>query len=164
MTAAWHGGCLPPVHEGFHTSEHNQGGTMHIREMIDTHPKKTMMDVDALVACIQACLDCLQSCTACADACLAEESVQALTRCIRLNLDCSDVCGLLARMLSRQTEPELGLLRGQVEACALACRLCAGECEKHASMHAHCAACADACRRCEQACDRLLGVKIARAA
>ena len=129
---------------------------MHTQQMLDTHPQKTQTSNPALVTCIQACLDCSQTCNACADACLAEEMVADLRRCIRLNLDCADLCEVSARLLSRQTEAEVTLLRAQVEAMVLACRLCAEECERHADMHEHCRVCADACRRCEQACQQLL--------
>ena len=33
-----------------------------------------------------------------------------------------------------------------------ACRLCAQECDDHASRHEHCRVCAEACRACERAC------------
>jgi hypothetical protein len=39
-----------------------------------------------------------------------------------------------------------------LETCALACRLCGEECERHAGKHEHCRICAESCRRCEQAC------------
>ena len=45
-----------------------------------------------------------------------------------------------------------GVLRAMIETCALACRICAEECEKHAGRHEHCRVCAAECRRCEQAC------------
>lgn len=107
-----------------------------------------------LAACIQACFDCAQACTACADACMAEANAQELMRCIRLNLHCADLCTTTGRVLSRQEAPELA--RAVLEACALACRLCAEECEKHAGHMEHCRVCAEACRRCEAACNQLL--------
>src|SRR5919106_2462718 len=56
-------------------------------------------------------------------------SIGELRRCIRLNLDCADVCSMTASVLSRQLEPELGLIRSVLQACAEACRVCGGECE-----------------------------------
>jgi hypothetical protein len=44
------------------------------------------------------------------------------------------------------------VLRGAIELCALACQLCAEECDKHARHHQHCRICAEECRRCYQAC------------
>lgn len=126
-----------------------------IREMVETHPRESRVDRTALAECIRACYECAQSCTACADACLGEDGVQQLVRCIRRNLDCFDVCVTTGNLLSRQTEPEWGLIGRQLEACAAACSACAEECERHAGHHEHCRVCAESCRRCEQACRRL---------
>ena len=87
-----------------------------VQQMLQTHPRPPRGDMEALVACIEACFDCAQTCTACADACLGEEQLQMLVPCIRLNLDCADVCDTTGRLLSRQTEPDGSLLRAQVEA------------------------------------------------
>ncbi len=129
---------------------------MRTQEMLRTHPRKPVMELNELTACITACIECADSCTSCADACLGEEKVQMLTRCIRLNLDCADICETTARVLTRQTDQDPQLMRIQVEACATACRLCAQECEKHADMHQHCKICALSCRNCEQMCRQLL--------
>jgi hypothetical protein len=87
---------------------------------------------------------------------LGEHDVQSLVRCIRLNLDCADICAATGRLLLRQTEPDWGILRTQVEACAQACRSCGDECQRHAPHMEHCRVCAEACRRCAEACERLL--------
>lgn len=131
---------------------------MHVQEMIETHPRGLDMDSAALRECIQECYDCAQTCTACADACLGEKDPRPLARCIRLCLDCADICDTTGRVLSRQTEPDAGLIRAQLQACAQACGACGAECEKHAEGMDmdHCAVCAEACRRCAEACDRLL--------
>ena len=123
------------------------------RDILSAHPNP-LDSLDALTACVDACVECEQCCTACADACLAGE--KAMRRCIRTDLDCADVCGATGRVLSRQTEPSWALIRSQVEACRTACRVCAEECEQHADEHEHCRICAECCRRCEQACERLL--------
>jgi hypothetical protein len=137
---------------------------MHTRQMLQTHPKKAQIKVDAFGACIEACFDCSQACAGCADACLSEQQLQDLIHCIRLNLDCEDICATTGRMLSRLTNPAQELLRSQIETCLMACQLCAEVCEKYADKLAHCAACADACRRCEEACRRLVGQAFAQAA
>lgn len=131
---------------------------MHVQEMIETHPRGLDMDSAALRECIQECYDCAQTCTACADACLGEEDVHHLVHCIRLCLDCADICDTTGRVLSRQTEPSLPLVRAQLEACIEACRVCGDECDRHgAEMDMeHCTVCAEACRRCQAICERLL--------
>ena len=123
---------------------------------MQAHPQPSGVDLDVLVRCITECLDCTTSCTSCADSCLAEPDVQELVRCIRLCLDCADICGTTARVVTRQTAAEHTALRPVVEACAASCRLCAEECERHASHHEHCRLCEATCRSCVDACDALL--------
>jgi hypothetical protein len=125
---------------------------MHISKLLDTSPTPPLIPKDILAKCIEACFDCTQSCSACADACLGEQDA-TLLRCIRLNEDCADVCLATGRMVSRQQYPEMRLLRGQLEACLIACQVCGDECAKHAKQHEHCRLCAEACRACAKACE-----------
>jgi hypothetical protein len=125
-------------------------------DMLRTTPAKLGYDAGDLAACIAACFDCAQACTACADACLAEDMVADLRRCITTDLNCADICAAAGRVLSRQTAYDATLSRAALQACRDACRVCAEECERHASVHDHCRVCAETCRRCEQACDTLL--------
>jgi hypothetical protein len=128
-----------------------------VRELIETHPQPSSLDRDALLRCIEDCFDCSATCTSCADACLGEQDLPELVRCIRLCLDCADVCEAAGRIVTRQTALDLDVVRAAVEACAVACRACGEECEKHATHHEHCRVCAEACRSCEQACNDLVG-------
>lgn len=127
-----------------------------IRELLQTHPKVASSDLSTLAQCIDACFRCAETCSACADACLAEKDVQMLIRCIRLNMDCADVCSTTGRMLTRQLQPDAGLVRSMLEVCAQACRVCGDECTQHAGHHDHCRVCAEQCDLCEQACMDLL--------
>ena len=127
-----------------------------IQEMLSTHPQQPQISMDALTECIQACFECAQVCTSCADACLSEDMVADLRYCIRTNLDCADVCNTTGRVLVRQTEPDWGIIRAQLQSCHVACKACGDECEKHKNMHEHCAVCVQSCRRCEKACESLL--------
>ena len=61
----------------------------HAKEILETHPKGSVIQADVWVACIDACFDCAQSCTACGDADLAEDDVVTMIRCIRLCSDCT---------------------------------------------------------------------------
>ena len=124
--------------------------------MLEQHPQPTSLDREVLARCVGECFDCAATCTICADACLGEQDVETLVRCVRLSLDCSDACVAAGRILTRQTETDLGVFRAAIEACATACRACASECEQHAAHHGHCRVCAEACRRCEQACADLV--------
>jgi hypothetical protein len=131
---------------------------MTVEEMISTHPRPTSLDRDALVRCVDACFDCAATCTSCADACLGEQDVQDLVRCIRRCSDCADACIATGRIVVRLTEPDVGVLRAAIQACATACHACGEECERHAGHHEHCRVCAEACARCEQACNDLVAV------
>ena len=126
----------------------------HAREMLASSPARIPdIDVGLLADAALAAFDCAQTCTACANACLGEAQVQDLVRCIRLNLHCADLCDTTGRLISRQENPDLA--RAILQACMLACRLCAEECEQHVGME-HCRVCAEACRTCEESCQRLL--------
>lgn len=129
-----------------------------VDQLLESHPGTILGDEELLIQAIEGCFDCLQICEACADACLSEAEVQQLRRCIRLNLDCADICDATGRMLTRQTEPEVTVLRAQLQACIEACRACGAECAQHAEHMdmAHCRVCAEACRDCAESCDRLM--------
>jgi hypothetical protein len=129
-----------------------------VHELIEVHPHPTSVDREKLLRCVDDCYDCAASCTSCADACLAEDDVRDLVRCIRLCLDCADACAAAGRIVTRQTEPDFGVIRAMIEACAAACRASGEECERHAHHHEHCRICAATCRRCEQSCSDLLAV------
>lgn len=129
---------------------------MKTQEMLSAHPQRPTAEISGLTPCIEALWDCTVVCTSCADACLGEQMVQDLTRCIRLNLDCADICQATARVLGRQTQFNAELVRAQLEACVVSCRVCAEECGNHAEMHAHCRICRNACLNCEKLCQQLI--------
>jgi hypothetical protein len=129
---------------------------MTVTEIIERHPRPIGLDRELLLRCVDACFDCSATCTGCSDACLGEPGVSELVRCVRRCLDCADVCWTVGRVVTRQTEPDPGVVRGVVEACVAVCRACGDECERHAPHHDHCRVCAETCRRCEQACGDLL--------
>jgi hypothetical protein len=122
------------------------------RAMISSHPDVKGSVSDRLIRCIEECYACAQTCTSCADACLAERNVDKLKQCIRLDLDCADLCAATGALASRRTGSNVDVLRSVIETCAIACKVCGDECEKHARAHEHCRVCAEACRSCEQAC------------
>lgn len=126
-----------------------------LSEMVRSHPTSPIAESGSLIKCIRACAECNQTCTMCADACLAEDEPKLLARCIRLNLDCAAICSLTAGVVSRQLSPSAALVSSVLDACRVACKECAVECERHQAMHEHCRICAESCRRCERACAEL---------
>ena len=130
-----------------------RGIPMLAQQMISNHPDVKGNTNDALVRCIEECYSCAQACTSCADACLAEAKVRELTQCIRLNLDCADICNVTGRIATRRTGSDEEILRRMLHACAVACRLCGEECQRHAHMYEHCRVCAKACQECIKACE-----------
>jgi hypothetical protein len=117
---------------------------MTVDQMLKSHPDLAL-DPDALVACIDAARQAATAATACADADLAEDDVAAMRTCIRRCLDCADLAETTASILSRQVAMDLGLVRVVLEACAVAAKRCAVECELHAEAHEHCRICAQVC-------------------
>src|ERR1700754_3443749 len=106
---------------------------------------------------VHALLACEEACNACAVAC--EEEVgweREFRRCIRLTLDCADVCGAMLRLLMRQVGAPNALVHAQLQACTIACRLCADECKLHGNAHSQCQVCAEICQHCAERSHRLL--------
>lgn len=125
-----------------------------IQQMFETHPHPVGASGELAAKCVQACFDCAQACTACADACVAEGKT-GLAKCIRLNLDCADLCDVTGRLFARPARTDAPMLRAQLEACALACKACGDECQRHAEHMQHCRICADACARCASICEEM---------
>jgi hypothetical protein len=125
-------------------------------QLLESYPRTVNVDAQVLAATIDALTDCAQACTSDADDDLSEPDVAEMVKCIRLCLDCADICTTTAGVTSRQTEYDANVTRPLLEACIASCKSCGDECERHATMHAHCQVCEQACRRCEQACRQLL--------
>ena len=126
---------------------------MKVQQMLSNHPDVNGRSNEALLRFIEDGYACAQACTSCADACLAEEMVAEQRQCIRLNLDCADICAVAATIATRRTGSNEDLIIATLNACALACRLCGDECERHGEKMEHCRICAEACRQCEQSCN-----------
>jgi hypothetical protein len=129
---------------------------MHVLEIMRTHPGTASEVSTDLVRAVEAAFDCAQTTAACADACLAEPHATELVQCIRSNLECSDIAIATGRLLSRRLPSDQLVWDRQIEALAVAARLCAEECEQHMGHHEHCRVCADACRKTERAMSALL--------
>src|SRR5262249_51033781 len=112
-------------------------------EIYALHPHPAERSRELSLACVEACLECTASCTACADASVAEADPRSMAAVIRRCLDCADFCQSTLRVVLRQTAESDDVTRAAVERCAVACRECASECERHAMHHEHCRICAE---------------------
>lgn len=124
-----------------------------LRQMVHSSPATAPLGVDKTGQLLQILANCAAHCRLCADACLGESTsmIGELRRCIRLDLVCADSCESTGRMLTISMAEDPALLRMALDHCAVICRACAEECERHSHME-HCRRCAEACRSCEQAC------------
>jgi hypothetical protein len=126
-----------------------------VMQMLRASPGAPFTDDRLLAECISTCAEAAQLSVGCADACLGQPQTDPLRRCIRLTMDCADVCEAAARILLRPHEPDLGILRRQLETAVIACQTCADECARHAQTYEHCRICLEACRRCAEVCGRV---------
>jgi hypothetical protein len=125
---------------------------MSITKMIASHPD-VKNEVggpfnEALALAVKHAMYCAAICNSCADACSAEE--MDMRQCIRTCMDCADVCTATYRIATRRTGQNPEVIRSQLEACIMACEICASECEQHD--HDHCRRCAEMCRECARDC------------
>ncbi len=112
------------------------------------------IDPHLLAAGVDALQECVLAAKVCADADLAESDPRLLVECIRRNQDCAEIGAATVGVVARWRQENHALVVALLQACILACHLCAEECSRHE--HAHCRECALACRRCESACRALL--------
>jgi hypothetical protein len=100
------------------------------------------MDPAMMQDCIEAVSACMQACIMCADAAAAE----GWARCAALCADCADVCDAMTRVKLRVTGWDMGVMGSMMQATAVVCRACSAECMLHADA-------SDECRMCAMACD-----------
>ena len=125
---------------------------MSITDMIREHPDVGDDFNPELAKAVKHAMYCAAICNSCADACSAERMDMAA--CIRKCMDCSDICQAVSRVVARRTDGNVPIIKSLLEACIVACRTCAEECERHA--HAHCRRCAQICRECADDCAKAL--------
>ena len=121
---------------------------MSIKEMIKDHPQVGADYSEELGEAIKHAMYCAAICNSCADACNAEP--MDMSECIRKCSDCSDVCAAFVTVASRRTAGNVTVIKSLLEACIIACKVCAEECAKHDN--AHCRRCEKMCRECFEDC------------
>ncbi|GAA5059961.1 four-helix bundle copper-binding protein [Erythrobacter westpacificensis] len=125
---------------------------MSIREMIKEHPQVGSDYNEQLGEAVKHAMYCAAICNSCADACNAEEG--DMSECIRKCLDCSDICHAVSRVAARRTHGNTVVIKSLLEACIIACKVCAEECAKHDNPH--CRRCEKMCRECMEDCVKAL--------
>ncbi|MFN2100080.1 four-helix bundle copper-binding protein [Altererythrobacter sp. MF3-039] len=121
---------------------------MSIKEMIKEHPQVGADYTVELGEAIRHAMYCAAICNSCADACSAEP--MDMSDCVRKCMDCSDICTAFTRIASRRTGGNVTVIKSLLEACIIACKVCAEECAKHDN--AHCKRCEQMCRECFEDC------------
>lgn len=121
---------------------------MSIKEMIKEHPQVGADYNEQLGDAIRHAMYCAAICNSCADACNAEP--MDMSECIRKCSDCADICDAFVKVASRRTAGNVTVIKSLLEACIIACKVCAEECAKHDNPH--CQRCAKMCRECFEDC------------
>ena len=121
---------------------------MSIKEMIQDHPQVGADYTPELGEAIRHAMYCAAICNSCVDACNAES--MDMSECIRKCSDCSDICQAVSTVAARRTHGNTAVIKSLLEACILACKVCAEECDKHDNPH--CRRCAQMCRECFEDC------------
>ncbi|WP_148631231.1 four-helix bundle copper-binding protein [Bacillus sp. E214] len=104
------------------------------------------MNKDMYQVCIDACIECIDACNVCFDACLEEDHMKMMAYCIRLDRECADICALAVKSMQSNSP----FAKEICNLCAVICKACGEECQKHD--HDHCQKCAGACFKCADAC------------
>ena len=104
------------------------------------------MNKDMYQVCIDACIECIDACNVCFDACLEEDHMKMMADCIRLDRECADICALAVKSMQSNSP----FANEICNLCAVICKACGEECQKHD--HDHCQKCAGACFKCADAC------------
>ncbi|RJY08194.1 four-helix bundle copper-binding protein [Aurantiacibacter aquimixticola] len=114
---------------------------MSIKEMIQDHPSVGSDYNDELGEAVKHAMYAAAICNSCVDACNAEQG--DMSECIRKCSDASDICQAVSTVAARRTHGNTVVIKSLLEACIIACKVCAEESAKHDNPH---------CNRCERMC------------
>jgi hypothetical protein len=103
---------------------------------------------------IKECTDCAQTCRACAEA--HADNAKKFAKYIAACLECAETCEATAKALLLHKNGIKNIQQAQLEACVIACRLCAQICERLGEKIECFKACAESARRCEEIMRALL--------
>ncbi|WP_156760224.1 hypothetical protein [Microbacterium karelineae] len=111
----------------------------------------TMVDADAMQACLEACMACEQAATMCAEM----DSGEGMARCRGLCMNCADMSHATMRMMMRPMAMDESAMTSMLHAMQTMALACADECMKHVDMSEAMRMCAQACRDCASECEAM---------
>jgi hypothetical protein len=111
------------------------------------------MDPAMMQETIEALSACMQACVMCADADAAEN----MARCAGLCSNCADVCDTMMRMMLRMNGWDMQVMSSMMQSTIMMARACSAECRMHADMSEHCRMCAMACDQAVMAMEKMMG-------
>jgi len=111
------------------------------------------MDAAMMQECLEALSACVQACLMCADA----DAGEGMGRCAAMCANCADVCDTMMRMMLRMRGMDRVVMTSMMQTTIAMCRACSAECMQHAEMSEHCRMCAMACDQCAAAMEKMMG-------
>lgn len=109
-------------------------------------PAMMQETMEALSACVQACIMC-------ADA----DAAQGMGRCAGVCANCADMCTTTMRMMLRMHGWDTQVMSSMMQTTIMMTRACSAECRTHADMAEHCRMCAMACDQAVVAMEKMMG-------
>ena len=111
------------------------------------------IDPAMMQECMEALSACVQACIMCADA----DAGEGMGRCAAMCSNCADVCDTMMRMLLRMHGWDAEVMTSMMQTTIVMCRACSAECMMHAEMSEHCRMCAMACDQAVMAMEKMMG-------
>jgi hypothetical protein len=111
------------------------------------------IDPAMMQECMEALSACVQACIMCADA----DAVEGMGTCAAICSNCADVCDTMMRMMLRMNGWDMQVMTSMMQSTIVMCRACSAECMMHAEMSEHCRMCAMACDQAVMAMEKMMG-------
>jgi hypothetical protein len=111
------------------------------------------MDPAKMQECMEALSACMQACVMCADA----DADEGMGRCASLCANCADMCDTMMRMMLRMHGWDMQVMMSMMQSTVMMARACSAECMMHAEMSEHCRMCAMACDQAVMAMEKMMG-------
>ena len=111
------------------------------------------IDPAMMQECMEALSACVQACIMCADA----DAGEGMGKCAAMCSNCADVCDTMMRMLLRMNGWDAEVMTSMMQTTIVMCRACSAECMMHAEMSEHCRMCAMACDQAVMAMEKMMG-------